>query len=173
MKILLYLGFGFLLILISYLTLRQALNFNFYADDWSYIWDMKFEGVKALIPLVTSSDHPGEVFTYVPFYYLFGLNPKVWQWYGLFLKILASISVGQLVPGVSRFKKTAVIASLLYASFWGGLEAFYWISGHGSANLIILISLATYFYTSSYYKNNVKKYFFSLSLVLISLIFDP
>ncbi len=160
-------------VLLCTISYGKALDYNFWRDDWTALWLWKFHTYEYFTNWTFSSRHPGEFLNLFPQVLLFNTNHYLWQGLGLLLKIGASFSVGLASYGFTRSKKIAIIASLLYASYFGGIEAFTWLSAHLSADLIILICLSFYFYTESFRKNNKKLFISFLFLLFVSTIIEP
>src|SRR3989344_5408301 len=104
--------------IIALLSYGEALFFHFFMDDWGYLWAVKFNLQRYLTTWV---HHPGSFITFFPWYYIFGSNPYFYNIFGVFLKTFAALSFGIVVLALLKTKRAFFLASLLYASYFGGL----------------------------------------------------
>lgn len=167
-----YIILCFSVILLSVLSYGRAIDYNLWRDDWNAIWLYKFDVQNYFFNWSFSGRHSGEFLNLFPWILLFGTNYFLWQGFGIILKIIASFCVGLALYGVTRSKRTFWIASLLYASFFGGLEAFTWLSARLSVFLVIFLCLVFYFYFQSFSQKG-RMFKFSLLLFFLSVITEP
>lgn len=142
------LAFLVILIIVVYLSLWQAIYFDFWRDDWGQIWAAIYKPELLLKEWVAIRLHPGSAIQQLFLAKIFGFNSYYWQITGLFLKVVNSLLIGLMFLGITKSKKAAILSSLFYASSPVGLESYVWISANTSALLILFLCPGIYYWVT-------------------------
>lgn len=158
--------------IVSTLSYWRALDFHFWRDDWYRFWAAAFnpELLKMWFGL---PDHPGLAVEHFFSIKIFGLNPFWWQIWGLSLKIINSLEVSLLIFGLTKLKKSAFLAGLLFASTPVGLESYTWASNHTAALNLLFFLPGFYLFIEAFQKYNLLKYISSLFFITIAFLISP
>lgn len=154
---------------ITYLGLRKALNFDFWRDDWGYLWAARYHPEYIL----TWTTHPGAWVEDVTLIKVFGWNSVAWQLFGILLRICASLSLIPMMWILSKSKKIALISGLFFASSFIGIEGASWVSAHMVLVSIILINSGVCLW--AYYLERRRYVYFLLAVLILDLavLADP
>jgi len=164
--------FVVIVFVLSGLSYGRALQLNFWRDDWPLIWQAIYDR-EIFRSWILSIRHPGEILnSYLGAQFL-GTNVFLWQLLGLFTKFISSLLVGLALYGLTRSRNAAVIAAIIYSSYYVGLESFTWVSARLTAYLIIVICLMVYFYAVSYFEKSDKKLVVALFLLAFAFFLEP
>lgn len=164
------------IILLTYTTFWQSLDFDFWRDDWAQIWQVTSSQIPLKVFLENSAFnlHPGIVYEEVFLSKLFNQNSFLWNIEGIFLKSLGALSLSLMLFGMTKSKKVALYSGLIYATFPGGMESVTWLSAHAVALVVIQINLGMFFWVSSNeIKKSKKRYLASLLFFTLAIISDP
>lgn len=162
----------FLISILVFISSWQSLNFHFWKDDWIRIW-MAYYRPDLLLNFLGLRAHPGTTIEEMFFGPILGLNPFYWQIEGLFLKILASLSVGLMILATTHSRKIAYISSLFFATCVAGIESFNVISAHAASLTIIFFGVGFYYWARSFEEKNVYGFICSLPFLIISFLISP
>lgn len=167
--------FILLIFIISFLSFWRAFQFDFWGEDWEQLWFAVFD--PSMINNPNEMQHPLVIYEELLLAKLFLFNTFYWQLVGFVLKVLGAFSIALMMIGLTKTKKTAFFAGLLFASAAGGLASFTWVAAHASALIIPLICLGIYFWVTSYkYPEFIlikSKFILALILLIVSFWADP
>lgn len=153
------------IIVLSFITFGQVLQFGFWRDDWAFLWAAQHHPNLSL----PWSFHLGTKYEDILLIKFFGWNSTLWQKFGIFLRITASLTLALMLRGFTCSKRIAVLAGLFFAVSFVGLETVSWQSVHVVAIDIILICTGFYF-LSQYRILNNRKYFIEALLFLLTAV---
>ncbi len=157
---------AFLITLLAIFSFWRVIHFGFWRDDWGFLWAVLYE---PNLPLAWNL-HPGTKYEDLLLVKFFGLNTYLWQGFGIFLRIIASLAVAAMVWSMAKSKKAAVITGLIMAASYAGLETVSWRSVHIISVDIILICLGFFFFFKREQKRNM---FFALTFFSLAGLADP
>ncbi len=167
-----FLLYVLLITFMVFISSWQSLSFHFWKDDWIRVW-MTIYRPDLLLNFLGLRAHPGTTIEEMFFGPILGLNPFYWQIEGLFLKILASLSVGLMILATTHSRKIAYISSLFFATCVAGIESFNVISAHAASLTIIFFGVGFYYWTRSFEEKNVYSFICSLPFLIISFLISP
>lgn len=158
----------FVVVLLAYF---QTLFMYFWNDDNAVIFKLQHlsEGMGNLGSGIFGFDSPYRmvIFSLIPIYYLFGINPLAFFAYGLFFYFLAAITVYFFAKSFFKEGKLAILTSLIFASGLVGAESLWRVynSVHTSITIIYIL-LFVIFYNIFISRRNLmgRIIFYSLSL---------
>lgn len=166
-----YIAFVILVILLSFISFYYAFSFTFIVDDWYQLWGVFYD--RSIIDYYILTQHPNSAYEFLALAPIFKFNPFYYQIVGFILKIIASLSAALFVFSISRSKKIAAFAGLIFASSVIGIEAFTRISAHNSALLIPTLCLGIYFWVMAGEGKSIYKYFLAIFFIILTIIGDP
>lgn len=159
----------FLYLLLTFVTYHQSLSFNFWKDDWRYIWC-------ATYPQPSCNGqwlHPATPVEFFTLQGLFGSDVRYWQYTGLFLRALVAWSMAFMVARVTKRISAGFLSGLFLSVSVVGIESVHWASAHVVAVVAVFFCLGI----SSWilYLRNLQKrtLFLSLLFFLLSFSADP
>lgn len=149
------------IIVISAVTLWPAFHFDFWRDEWMHWWFIKYDPHFLRDLSQQAQFHRIEFYIQAVFFPLFKLHPLYWRLLGFFMRVVGALSVAVMMLGVTKRKKLALIAGVIFAGFPGGLETVTWQSADSAAIVLILLCIGLYFWSKEYsYKEKIKSYLF-------------
>lgn len=161
-----------LVVILSAFSFNHAFNFHLYVDDWFQIL-----GALYYPEIIHGAGflgiHPGSVLEITLFAPFFKFNPHPWQLMGYLIKIAQSLSMWPFMIALSKSKRAAFYACLIFAVFVVGIESIIWVSPQASAFNIVLINLGFYFWVKSEGFKSIKYFLFALILFALSILADP
>lgn len=163
--------FLLLVSLLSVVSFNYALYFHFWLDDWMNLWfvlNNHASGYRGQFDY-----HPANYVIFFLQAFLFGTNPLVYNWFGVFCKIIVSLIVGLLAWQITRTKKAFYIATLLYASYFGGQESYVFVTARNNLVNLSVVCLTLVFYLQSKYRGSRKLFWLSLVFLYVSFVSDP
>lgn len=161
----------FFVIIILLLTLAsfwRSLDFYFWRDDWD-LWSIQHYFWKIL----KVHSHPGTWVSRALLYHVFGWNHVAWQSLGLVLRIFASLAVSLLIFGISKSKKSAILAGIFFATSILGMETVTWASVYIIPMVIILDCLGFYTWILFVERRFCKYAVISILLIIFASLGDP
>ncbi len=138
------------------ISFGKAKDYTFWRDDWLVVWAGRY------YPSILNKEDAGRLRTVGAtlhnwfFIKVVGFDNANWQRTGMALKVINSLILFYLVLTLTSSAKVGFFSSVLYASSFGGLEAYSWT--RLVAFTLTIIMLAFIFYVKSYFQNK-KKYF--------------
>ncbi len=168
-KIFWWMCFGIALSVLAFAIYLPALHFHFWKDDWHFLWDaMNNPGI-----FLQQRYHPG---TSVEFYLLatlFGQHVLAWQYTGIILRTLASLSVAWMTMKITKRVITGLMAGLFYCVTVFGVESVVFASAHVAAIVTFLLCVGMGFWVD--YVTRRRKIFLVLALFsfFLGIVFDP
>ncbi len=163
--------FFLIVVLLSLISFNYALGFHFWLDDWMNLWFVlngHKEGYQGQFDI-----HPGNYVTFFSQVYLFGTEPLLYNWFGLVCKICLSFIVGLLAWVITKNKKSFYIGTLLYASYFGGMESFVFTTARNNLLNLGLVCFTIIFYLTGTYQNKNKLKGVGLLFLFLSFLSDP
>lgn len=157
------------LCLISY---GKALDFYFWKDDWAWLWSSNYNPADFFGTTVGTSWFVRTglfMYPYVIYLYKYIQNSYIWQSFGLILKIVNSVALYFLIYSVTKKKYIAVIGSLVYASYSGGIESYTWHKLNALATFFVISGFTFY---SRFLEKIDKKYFIYAYLFFLLAFFS-
>lgn len=154
---------------LSCITFWKVLSFGFWRDDWGFIWAAMYQPDTHL----AWNLHPGTKYEDILLVRLFGLNATLWQGFGIFLRIIASLSIALMMWGFSQSKKIAILVGLFFSVTFADLESVSWRSVHVVAVDIIFISIGFYFLSKYLTFKKVSYYIGTLIFFVFAVLSDP
>lgn len=160
--------YTFLVVLLNVLSYGNAINFDFWRDDWFTIWAGKFQ--PSLLWGADRNRFFAPLFNWF-FINIIGVDAFRWQFVGLIFKIFTSFLVGILGYLFFRSVIVGIFASLIFSASPYSLEAFAWARFTGF--ILILCLLSFIFYNLSLIKINFWKrtFLFFVSNLFVGLVF--
>ncbi len=161
--------FGIVLTILAFAIYSPALQFHFWKDDWHFLWVAIYDPLSSL----TQRYHPG---TSVEFYLIvrvFGQRVLAWQYTGIILRILASLSLARMTMKITKRVLAGILAGLFYCVTVLGFESVVWASAHIVAIVSIFLCLGMSFWIDYLTKKKKKFLFLALLFFLFGLISDP
>jgi len=158
------------LLLISLAVNYHVFCFGFYKDDWVFYWNSLYR--PDLLFRVWL--HPGTIFEFMVFSYLFGLNFILWNFLGVLLKAFASLGVYLISISLNKSTKAgSVIAAVLFTFSPLGVEAVGWSSAH-VVNLMVFFAGLSFYYLLKYLTKKGQKYrTYAIFFTLFTIFLDP
>jgi hypothetical protein len=154
---------------LSLITFRQALDFGFWRDDWTFLWASLYEP-NMLLPW---NLHPGTKYEDLLLIHLFGLNSTYWQLFGIVLRILAALAIALMMLGLTKSKKIALLAGIFFAVSFVALETVSWRSVHIVPMIMIFIGMGFYYFSRFMTTENLREYLMSFLFFILATIADP
>ncbi len=162
---------GILIFLICFLAYGQILGMYFFLEDYLILYSIQQ-------PNAPDAGYGSGIFgrpfgyavtPFIPFYYLFGLEPRGYYFVEIFLYFLASIGVYFFAKTLTNNRKTGFATALIFASGYVGSESLYRMAV-GWQNLLaaFLLSITASFYYKYVKSSNLKIYFLALFLYLLT-----
>lgn len=164
---------GFLLFIVifilAFISYGKAFHYDYWRDDWFVLWAMKYKhSLVGSIPVNRMLAY----FYNIAAYQFAWLNSDAYQIFGFFIKLLNSIIICAFAYVLTRSIKGGIFAGLLYASYFGGLEAYSWTQATGLAIGVSLVAATVYLYSSYAHKKPWSIFLISLVLVLLAILTD-
>ncbi len=156
------------IILVSYLSLKNTLDFYFYSDDYAVLYH-HINDLKYYPPF----------YTFVPKFYgwiydIFGLNPKPFFLFGIITHVFASMSVYLFVEKFTKNKIIAFFSSLIFATGYIGIESFSQMNTASVDNLNVFLTMLLLISNIYYLETRSKIYYFiSLGIFSLGLVLFP
>lgn len=157
-----------LLTFLAFASFGQSLKLGFYRDDWS-IWISQSYFWRALI----GHNHPGTWIEDFFLFKIFGFNTYLWQGLGIVLRIVAAFCVYLLMLGVTKSKRQALVAGVLFAPLFIAQESVTWLSVYIVPQVVICTCLAFYFWIRFIESSRWQFAIFTYLLLIVSIIGDP
>ena len=141
-----------LIFLVTFLAFEQTLKMYLWTDIYSLIYKVNHPheqaGVYGTGILGRDGPYRWTAVFFLPFYLLFGLEPKGYYLVGIIFYFLASMTVYFFAKILTENKKIALGASLIFASGYVGSSSLYEIddSYHNLISAILLTLTAAFYY---------------------------
>lgn len=163
------------MLLLSLASFFWAFDFYFKAEDWWQLWVINNPHLNHLIFRTDLfANHPASTYQQIFFSKFFDFNPYFWKILGYFLKVVNSLAVALMVLGITKSKRAAFYAGLIFAASVGGLESYIWLAGQTSALILLPMALGFYFWVRSFSNKLLSKnYILALFLFLLAIFGDP
>lgn len=139
--------YGIIVIALCRASYGQAFEFYFWKDDWAWLWSANYSPVdfyrstigEAWLVRTGLFMHP-----YVLILHRAIQDSSIWQLIGYSMKVVNSILFYFFVLAITKKRKFALIGSLLYASYSGGIESYTWHKLNALATAFILLAFTFY-----------------------------
>lgn len=161
-----------LVIILAALSFNHAFNFHLYLDDWYQILGALYYP-EVINNAMWLGQHPGSVLEVKIFAPFFKFNPYPWAFIGYLIKIAESLSMWPFMIVLTKSKKAAFYACLIFAVFVIGIESIIWVSPQISSFNLVLINLGFYFWVKSEGFKSLKYFLLALVLFSLSILADP
>ena len=166
---------GALILLVCFLAYGKILGMHFYLEDYLIIHSIQHPDSPSAGygSGIVGRPYGYAVTPFIPFYYLFKLNPFGYYLVEIILYFLAAIAVYFLVLTLTKNKNASLGSSLIFASGYVGSESLYRLAvGWQNIFAAIFISLSAAFYYK-YIKNpSLKSYILAFSIYLFTSEFS-
>ncbi|KKQ51498.1 MAG: hypothetical protein UT40_C0006G0015 [Candidatus Woesebacteria bacterium GW2011_GWA1_39_21b] len=137
------------ILFLAFLSLGKSLSFHFYRDDWTQFWYAINYPQLFLSKSTVFIMHPGAAIEEFIGLKVFGMNPFLWQLWGLILRLLNSLALALIMYVMTRSKTIAYLAGILYAPSAIGIESIVGVSSHTSPMIIVFFAPGFYFWVNS------------------------
>lgn len=157
-----------LLTIFSLVSFWRILSFNFFQDDYQFLWYALFHPLNHFITF----RHPGTPLEALVFTYIFGLNPLPWEIIGIVIKVTAAYLTGIFLYRITYSKLAGILAGVFFASSYAGLYAIDAFNYHvpALASIFILLSLI---YLVKSVQINTKDFILFITFFLFATFLDP
>lgn len=167
-----------LILLVCLIAYFQTLFMYFWNDDNAVIFKLQHlnEGMGNLGSGIFGFDSPYRmvIFSLIPIYYLFGINPLAFFAYGLFFYFLAAIMIYFFAKSFFNEEKLALLTSLVFSSGLAGAESLWRVynSVHTSITIIYILLFIIFYNNFIAGKNLARKiiyYFLALGFFYLAI----
>ncbi|OGY11729.1 MAG: hypothetical protein A3E16_01080 [Candidatus Blackburnbacteria bacterium RIFCSPHIGHO2_12_FULL_44_25] len=166
---------GALIFLVCFLAYGKILGMYFYLEDYLILHSIQHPNSPSAGygSGIVGRPYGYAVTPFIPFYYLFKLNPFGYYLVEIILYFLAAIAVYYLVLTLTKNKNASLGSSLIFASGYVGSESLYRLAvGWQNIFAAIFISLSAAFYYR-YIKNpSLKSYILAFFIYLFTSEFS-
>ena len=157
------------LILLSFATFHESLNFGFWKDDWRYVWCAW-----------SRSDacggawlHPATPVEFIVLERLFGNKVIAWQIIGLLFRAILALSVVRLTIAATGRIHGGILAGLIAVTSVVGLESVHWSSAHVTAIVAIFVTLSLSYWIGYVRFGKNSSLICALILGMLGIFADP
>lgn len=167
-----------LILLIVLAAYFQTLFMYFWNDDNAVIFKLQHlnEGMGNLGSGIFGFDSPYRmvIFSLIPIYYFFGINPFAFFAYGIFFYFLSATTVFLFAKSFLKDSRLSFFASLIFASGLIGAESLWRVynSVHTSITIIYILFFSIFYNFFIAQKNIIKKtalYFLALIFFILAI----
>lgn len=158
-----------LVLLLNYLSYKEAFGYFFWRDDWAFLWSSKYNPSDFYHTTVGAYWFVRTGLFNMLFAQLHSIldNSFQWQLIGFSLKVINSFIFYFFVKQIVKRKDLAYAGAIIFSSYAGGIEAYTWHLPTGLVITFLLLAVLNYL---KYTEKFVIKHFF-LFLIFISLAF--
>jgi len=157
-----------LLSILSLFTFWQVLSFDFFQDDYFFLWNALHDPFVQFI----NFRHPGTPLEALLLGHLFGQNAFLWELLGIVLKIIVAYLTGIFLYKLTKSKVAGFLAGIFSAATIAGMYVVNAFNFHLPALVAIFLLLSLIYLCKSIKEN--EKYFWKFILFLIpAILLDP
>jgi len=163
-----YVVFITFLTLLSLASFWRMFSFNFFQDDYQFIWYALFHPLSHFLTF----RHPGTPFEALILSWAFRLNPYPWEVIGLIMKVTIAFLIGIFLYKITNSRLSGFLASVFFAVSYVGLYGIDAFNYHVPflAAIFILISLI---FLAKSLQEDIKYFKFFVFSFLLSIFLDP
>lgn len=166
---------GALMFLVCFLAYGKILGMHFYLEDYLILYSIQHPDSPSAGygSGIVGRPYGYAVTPFIPFYYLFKLNPFGYYLIEIVLYFLAAVAVYFLVLILTKNKNASLGSSLIFSSGYVGSESLYRLAvGWQNILAAIFISLSAAFYYKYIKKPSLKSYILAFSIYLFTSEFS-
>ena len=166
---------GASIFLVCFISYGQILKMYFYLEDYLILFSIKHPNSPeaGYGSGILGRPYGWAVTPFIPFYYVFGLNPFGYYFIEIILYFIAALVVFLFARTITNNKKIALGSAFIFASGYIGSDSMYRLAV-GWQNILagILISLSAIFYYKYTQKPSLKSYTLALGIYLFTSEFS-
>ncbi len=156
------------LFLLSLLTFWKALSFDFFQDDYIFLWNALYHPFAQLF----NFRHPAAPLEALVFVRLFGLNSTLWELLGITIKTITAFLTGVLLYKITNSKLAGFLAGVFFATCYAGMYIVNAFNFHVPA-FVAIFALLSLICLVDAIKGQQKRIWLFIIFFVLGIVFDP